>query len=170
MPRNTNENINNFKNYFMDMVSNNADAFENLDDIKDRPYKVSFIAYDKFKVNMANPKYVKIVQDIILNRAMEINEHYRLNELLTNAKDRQHYTLDEILKFEDMLNDIWDDTNNLLLLSQNLAKHYEKHNPNKERIKSLTYENLKLRTFKLDIFGVKGCNVGWINWERLIKE
>lgn len=166
MPRNSKKNIENFVSWFYEMIRNENVPYENLEDLNNKPANVSFLCYDHFKCNLSNQKYFDMAQNLILERLNEINDINYINELTDIHNDAKHYCLSRRLKANDELDNIWDDTVELLTLSQRLEEYFNECNKNKLHGIPCIYDDLKNRTFKRARFGTRGCDLGWLEWKK----
>ena len=167
MPRVSKKNIEKFESWFNEMVRNVNFPFENLQGLNNKPAKVIFICYDYFKCNLSKPKCFNMAQNIILERLTEINDIHYINSLIEIHNDTEHYPLSQRLKVNEELDNIWDDTIELLTLSQSLATQYNEYNKKKPCAVPCIYDDLKNRTFKRAKYGTHGCNMGWLEWKKI---
>lgn len=111
---------------------------------------------------MTNPKYYLFVQDAILKRLIELNDINYINELRAIQKDKEHYSTSKIIQLEEELDEIWDDTFELLTLSNSVREQYEQHKPKAPKMLKVFYSDLKQRKFKMDYYGIANCTSGWL--------
>ena len=164
MPRNKQENVENFKDWISKVLSNAANGpNEDLDYSFNNPWYLAAPAYTRFKCNIERLNHYVFVQNAILERLTYLNRKETLetlNDIVHN--DRIHYSEYEIRRAEGVLKEIYDDTEKLLELSKRLARG-EAHAPTffkfkrKEKKKSkrkicicfVDYDDKEKRTFKM---------------------